>query len=232
MIPLSLGYSSGRSKSVNAGINLNVYPQINGDDAKATLTLAERPGLKRYIQPATSGKVKAMIMAEGSLYSIIGDKLYRGTTELHTTSPVAVSPRAWMASNANRQILIVNGYKPYVYSIATNTLTAVTDITNLSGVGYLDQYGIASLLDTGKLYHSTLNNFLSWGALDFVSAEALPDVILSILVDHQEILAFGETTVEIFRNSGDADAVLQRVDGTTIEVGTAAAASHQITLAF
>jgi hypothetical protein len=58
--------------------------------------------------------------------------------------------------------------------------------------------------------------------LDFASAEGAPDLLISLIVDHREVWLFGETSTEVFFNSGNADFPLERIQGAFIQQGCAA----------
>jgi len=59
-------------------------------------------------------------------------------------------------------------------------------------------------------------------ALDFASAEGDPDYNVGTIVSHRELIVFGETSGEIFYNSGDPDFPLTRNQSGTFDIGCAA----------
>jgi hypothetical protein len=59
--------------------------------------------------------------------------------------------------------------------------------------------------------------------LDVQTQEAYPDNIYSILADHRELWTFGDQTIEVYRNEGDADVVFRTDPGAFIDMGIQAA---------
>jgi hypothetical protein len=226
MIPLSLGFSEGRSKAVNDGRCVNVYPCVNQSDAKSPFTLSERPGLKPFARPtADDGEVKSMVKVGDLLYSVIKDKFLSTdvntlvSTELGTLTDA--KGRAWIERNANSQIMIATGEIGYVYDWSTALFGQIADDSFPGAVSltFQDQYGVTVDPDSGRLRNSALNDFTDWEATNFVTAEAAPDNLLSIISDHQEIIGLGEYTTEIYSNVGDVAAVFQRLQGGFLEIG-------------
>jgi hypothetical protein len=225
MIPLSLGFSKGRSGSVSQGVNINVYPVTNSDDAKLPLTLTERPGLKRFLKPGSDGDVRAMLKIDSDLYSLVGNKFHKNSTDVGTV--YSSTGKVWIGRNANYQIMVVAGGKGSVYNWRLGTFGQITD-TDFPGsvsFGFLNQYAISVDPGSGRLRNSELNDFTLWDGTAFTTAESAPDNLLSVIVDHQEVIGFGEETVEIYRDTGDSNAVLQRLEGAIFEVGINAGAS-------
>lgn len=202
-----------------------MYPRVNPEDSKSPLTLSEFPGLKRFLKPGTEGEVRGLLVVNSSLYSVVGNNVYRDSNLIGSIS--SSTGKAWMGQNANYQIMIVAGDTGYVYNWNIGTFAAITDVDFPGSVafGFLDQYAITIDPNSGTLRNSELNDFLVWDGTAFVTAESAPDNLLSVIVDHQEVIGFGEKTVEIYKDSGISDAVLQRLEGAIFEIGIGAASS-------
>ncbi|MGV2359753.1 UNVERIFIED_CONTAM: hypothetical protein QOZ72_28920, partial [Pseudomonas aeruginosa] len=84
-------------------------------------------------------------------------------------------------------------------------------------VDYLDGYGVFVRPDTQQFYISALNDFTTFDALDFASDEADPDNLVTHIVDHQELILFGERVTTVWFDSGDATFPLARREGATME---------------
>ena len=159
------------------------------------------------------------------VYEVAGNTLYRidadGTnTDLGT---IDGSGRVSMAASALELCIVVPGVKGYIYSVSAG-LTAITDTTytgNLSlQVEYKDGYFLH--VTGAKLFKSNLNDGLTYDALDFASAEALPDKITSIMVSRNQLYIGGVETIEPFQNIGGAGFPYQRVNGGVVPMGVKA----------
>lgn len=234
MIPIAFGYTEGRSSAVNSGLCKNMVPCLNQQDAKSPYTLSERPGLKRLVRPSgNNGEVRAEIRIGATLYALVGNKFYStNLSTLASTLKGTISTKngkAWIEDNANSQIMIAAGNLGYVYNYSTDTFSQIADVDfpGAASMTFQDNYGLVVEPGTGRLWNSNLNDFLIWSPLDFVTAEADPDNLLAIIADHQQVIAMGEKTGEVYINVGDADAVFQRLQGGVFENGINAPGSLQ-----
>jgi len=78
--------------------------------------------------------------------------------------------------------------------------TGLEDIIDLGfahGAEILDKYMVLGAKN-GRIYTSNVDNFLSWSALDFTTAERENDQLLAIAKTGDHILAMGERTTELF----------------------------------
>lgn len=89
-------------------------------------------------------------------------------------------------------------------------------------VTWQDSYFIINKPNTQKFYISDINNGLLWDALDFSSAEANPDNIVSVISDNGNLYLYGSESTEFWSNTGDLDFPFSRISGGAIEWGCAA----------
>lgn len=87
---------------------------------------------------------------------------------------------------------------------------------------YIDGFGLVGVNGTNQNYQSALNDLSIWPALDFSSADATPDDIVSVYTIHREAWFIKEKHVEIWVNAGQAGYSFQRLQGVFIEVGCVA----------
>jgi hypothetical protein len=167
----------------------------------------------------------------GVLYVVAGAYLYKVLNDYSYTTIGAVDLDFDTTISANNagQVCFNSGYKnkAYVYDTGTLALTRITDPAFYGSprVDYLDGYGVFIRPNTQQFYISNLNDFLTFDALDFASDEADPDNLVTHIVDHRELILFGERTSTVWFNSGDATFPLARREGAEMEVGCAAALS-------
>ena len=86
---------------------------------------------------------------------------------------------------------------------ATGTISIKGGRTTVPGVVYLDGYFF--VMDTnGVIYNSGLNDPLSWGALDFITAAIEPGAGIAVTKSQNYIIAFKEWSTEFFYNAGNS----------------------------
>lgn len=87
---------------------------------------------------------------------------------------------------------------------------------------FLDQLFLATANQSGKLYWNALLDGLDWPALQFVTAEGLPDNLVAVKVVGRNAWLFGEESSEVYAPTGDIDEAVARVPGAVIDWGCAA----------
>lgn len=182
-------------------------------------TLKESGGEVRGLWPASTGDLYAVCDNQFSRVSPAGLVTNLGTLDT-STGPVSMGDngvQVFMADNPNG----------YVYSIASNAFAKVTDVDwpGAAMVGYLDGYAIGITPNSGQFWVTDLYAAGAMSSLDFASAEANPDRLVAVQVDHREVWLFGDKTIEVWYNSGDSSFPLSRVGGAFLEIGCAAAFS-------
>jgi hypothetical protein len=205
------------------------------------------PGLKLWITLAGGGvrgmlvfnKDKAYVVVGGQVYKVMSDgtstalgpvpevSVPSGPVPMPTIEPPPLGGGSLlepvsMASNGI-VVMIVTGPQGFVIDGAADTVTEITDpaFTGADTVTFIDGYFVFNKPGTGQfqitsLYGTTID------PLDFATAEGSPDLLLSVLADHRELWLFGETSTEVFFNSGNADFPFERIQGAFIEQGCAA----------
>src|SRR4029078_9254693 len=88
---------------------------------------------------------------------------------------------------------------------------------------FFDQYFVFDRKGTNQFFISGILNGLTYNGLDFASAEVQPDNVLATINQQENLLIFGQKTIETWFDSGAANFPFQRVDGATIQCGCAAA---------
>lgn len=177
------------------------------------------PGLKLLTTLGT-GPVRGADYASGYGWVVSGSELYRvdsyGVATLVGTVPG--SGRVTIVHN-DTQLVVMHSEGWHVATISDLSYGAVPDAPTTAQGAYQDGYVVFP--NTNGTYGWTaIGNAQSIDALDFASAEAQPDPIVSVLSDHRELWLFGDDTTEIAQTSGDADLVFTRT--AMIEYGCAA----------
>lgn len=160
---------------------------------------------------------RAFVVAGNKLYEITKSGSTWSGTERGTlnssTGPVSMSDNGI-------QMMIVDGGNGYSFTFGSNTFAQIVDVDfpGADMVDYMDGYLIFNRPNTGQ-YGITDINGISIDGLDFSTAEGNPDNLVGLLVDNGELWLFGEYTIEIHFNSGNADFPFERVSGGRISIG-------------
>jgi hypothetical protein len=177
------------------------------------------PGLRALCAPG-SGPIRGMATANGNAWVVSGDALYRVTPAGLATEigKVPGSGRCCLARN-DTQLVVMHSEGWHVVTLASSAYAVVANAPTTAQGTYQDSYLVFPNAN-GTYGWTAIGDASSLDALDFASAEAQPDPILSVLSDHRELWLFGETTVEVAQTSGDADLAFTRT--AMIEYGCAA----------
>jgi len=215
-----------RSKFFDAQRTVNLYPELSkAGTSKNIAALFGTPGLRLWKNFA-GGYIRGMIRFTANLAVVVSGSNVYTVTPAGVSNLVGVidsgSTPAIMASNGT-VIMIVTGMYGYFFNPTTGVLTGITD-TDFVGadtVQFIDGYFVFNKKNTGQFQITQLYG-TDIDSLDFATAEGAPDLLLSLLVDHREIWLFGETSTEVFFNSGNSDFPFERIQGAFIEQGCAA----------
>ena len=219
--------SSYVARSVNAADArmVNLFPEIVPEAGKEPAFLNRAPGLRLLVTVGT-GPIRGVRTVGDYLYVVSGNSLYRiddsyAVTLLGVVNdiPTPVS----MADNGTQVVIACDG-PMYVYNILTSVFAQVTDpdFPGALTVSFLDGYFVFIEPNSQKVWVTALNDPLSVDPLEFASAEADPDNLVSSIVDHGQVWLFGTNSVEVWYNSGNIDFPLQRIEGAFNEIGCAA----------
>lgn len=162
-----------------------------------------------------------LVYVDGS--SVIKTNISSSTTLTgslsNSTGPVQ------MAAGMSSKIVLVTGAKGYVVDTGADTVTEITDADfpdSTSQVCFLDGYWIVHN-GTDQFSISAVDDPTSWDALDFSSADRLPDSILAMKMQGNELYLFGTRSTEIWYNNGGADFPFGRYTQAPIDIGIAGA---------
>lgn len=231
-IPINFfgGHYEGRSKEVNSQRSINLYPVLDREGGKV-ISLEPTPGLKEWSKSTIPHPVRALLRHNEYLFAVIGNRVLRylddATYETCTGTLGTYSGQCFMAANANDEIMVLDVVGEKGYYVSGLTLTEITDSDFITAncLAYQDGYGIVTEKNTGQFWLSALNDFSSWSALDYGSAETLPDDVLAVISDHRELWMFGHETAEPYQNTGNVDFPFERIGSAVQEIGIGAGAA-------
>lgn len=223
-----------RSAKFDAQECINLYPELSASGtSKNVAALIGTPGLTPWLALwdglSDVGSRGSKVFDSTRAVTVVNEKVYLIALDANNVPSAQVigtiafgSTPVSMASNGIVMMLVTG---PYGYIVDVNA-KAVSPIVNPAFVGadtvtFIDGYFVFNKTGTGQfqatgLYTTTIDS------LDFATAEGAPDLLLSLLADHRELWLFGETTTEVFFNSGNPDFPFERIQGAFIEQGCAA----------
>lgn len=195
---------------------VNCYPKKTDGDA---WQMAAAPG---EVQIADlTYEIRGSRNVNGKWFVVAGEKLYEVSAAGVATERGTLSTATGFVGMAHNstQLAIVDGVNLYIF--ASNALTRITSggWRGSDDVQELDGYFVFVDPDTDQFYLSAIDNGASFDALDFSSADASPDNIVTHRVSHRQLWLFGELTTEIWINSGDVDFPFVRYNSYTLDVG-------------
>lgn len=230
-LPLTNGFYISDSLPISHQECVNLIPV---KQQVPTLSDIQLIGTDGITQIATSGDTESDInrgahVMDGLPYFVQGPTLYRldrsyvGGDETFTMTEVGVDPvtisgtgRVSMSDNGYQLMIVVPGDRGFVYNKDTDVLERV--ITGIfdpdsdikpNYVVFIDGYFACSSTDK-TWYVSNLNDGTTWDVLDFGSAEADPDPIVTPIVYNNQIFMIGSETMEGFQNIGGSGFPFQR----------------------
>jgi len=190
---------------------------------KGPVILRTAPGIDNWLNYG-SGPGRGMIWHLGNLYSVSGTTLYKITPSGVATivGTIPGTDRVFMASNGVDCVIVGGG----VGYVANTTVTRITDADFLArspgAVDFLDSFLVFVESGSGRFFSSDLLDASSYDPLYFSVADAAPDKLVTLKVDHRQIILFGEYTTEIWYNAGTAGFPFARLPGGVVELGCVA----------
>lgn len=222
-VPLVLGKESNAAQASQESVErlLNAYLD-SAPTGKEPTPIYGTPGLKLRVSGLDGGIRGGRVIA-GAPYVVAGAQLYRINADWTATmlGGVPNADLVPMASDGTNVVMVTNK-KIYVWN-AGSGLQLVTDpdAPDATSVDWSDGYFIFSQDGTGSYFLSALGDPINYDALDFASAEANPDLLVTPFVHHRILYLPGTDSIEAAQNTGGADFPFARYEGVNIDVGLA-----------
>lgn len=218
-----------RASTLDTQRCINLYAEIDeagtGKDGNV-MALLSTPGLELHCT-ISGGPIRGMYTASnGKLYVCSGDGLYAVSAEGNALKVASIGSAAGKVSIADNGtfLAVVDGSSGYWLKLSTGDSGEITDPDFLGAntVAVLDGYFIFNKPNTGSFYILRPGS-TDFDVLDFATAEAKPDKLLGIFELRQQLWLFGQTSIEVFYNSGDPDLPFSRMSGGVMDYGCASA---------
>ena len=223
-IPFARMAYQARSPIVASEKCENLYLEQNPQGANGQVTLYGTPGLKLF-GSFGDGPIRGMHAMGPDLFVVSGQVLYVVGVD-GASSEVGTIPGTGAVQMVNDgfNVAIVTGGIPY-YSDGVSV--AQYNIGDFTSVAYQDGYAIFVLKGSEDFYIAgpLPADFTTISGLDFSNADTFADRLVGAVSDHRELWLFGETTIEIWQNTGNAAFPFERAGAGFIERGCVAAGS-------
>ena len=229
------GQHKGFSPNQNTQETVNMFLEVDSSEENK-LTLYRVDGKKDFIELPKS-PIYNMAEFRGALYAVAGDSIYKivqtvGGYSYSLIGTADLTLNVTIAANNAGQLCFNSSYtnKAYVLNTTTDVVTQITDPAFYGSprVDYLDGYGVFVRPNTQQFYISAYNDFSVYDGLEFATNGSDPDNLVTVIVDHRELVLFGRKTMTFWFANDSANTVdfsLSRRDGADAEVGCAAALS-------
>lgn len=199
---------------------VNLYAE-SAPEAEGVVLLS-RKGLTLH-STVGSGPIKALYSEPnvfgGALFAVSGGSLYRNSTLI---GAIVGSGPVSFAAGASNELAICAGASIYRYDGSTLVAVTFPDSANVTAITFHDGLYLAARADSHKWYWSAVLDADTWAALDFASAESRPDRLRDIKVISDTLFLMGENNIELWSNTGNADAPYSRIEGRIIQKGVLA----------
>lgn len=234
-IPIDTGFYQSDSKPLADQSAINLYPNNpTTDGALSKGALFRTPGILNIKNNGTGpGRGFHKFQKTSTLFSVSGNELYTQTNNSNGVlrGTISGTGRVSIADNGKTVAIIVPGGDGYFYTIATNTLTKITDPIFISFQAQQGGVTSVTLKDSQFVYTTdeeffvgslvSINNGQDFDALDFEDAEVSSDPIVRTMSIKNELYIFGTETIELYQNVAGAAFPFQRILGATIDKGLA-----------
>jgi hypothetical protein len=184
---------------------------------KGPVELLGAPGIASWSAPG-QGPGRGLFVMRGTLYAVSGTTLY-SIDEHGSETTLGTLPGTGKLTFAGNGVQIVFSNR-YIYSEGAVSLISDADLPAVSTIDFLDGYVVYAETGSGRWGCSELYDGANYDGLDFATAEAYPDDLVCLKVDHRQVLLFGQETTEIWWNaSNGAGFPFERLAGGFIEYG-------------
>ncbi len=207
--------------------SINLYPVFNaarkvyeflnceGFEQFATLSGAAIRGM----WVPTNDETKMIVVAGNKIYKVLTD----GTKTENAITLDTSSGLVEMSDNGT-QVMVTDGTYGYTYTLATDVFAKIGD-ADFPGGGsntFLDGYTIVCKPNSQQVNSSDAYDSTAWNALNYASAEGVPDNLQRCIEYNQKLCFFGIISIEVFFNDGGSGFSFSRLDGAVVGFGLAA----------
>lgn len=210
----------GKIPQVSPQKLINLYPSNDK-------TLYRTWGTDLFTTLTNMGNIRGVLTYQDSAYVVSDSSVYivgeSGFTikigDLNTTVGNVV-----IITNNYDQIMFVDGFNGYTYTISTSTFATISDVDFFPPefVTFKDGRGIYAKPGTAEFYLSDLLDFTSYESTKFATAESLTTDLVSVFATDNDLFLFGQRETEIWASNGDSSFPFEKRLGVSLKFGLAA----------
>lgn len=217
LIPLGIGSYKRSDGLVPEVVLRNLYLEEDKSGISPDKTLRiQRPGLSRYADYPAIIRGLHLRTSTGERLVITGGTLYVGFEAKGTVGGTGATS---IVSTPFVSVIASDGLA-FLYNTAVTALPLPNDAPSggyVQDVDQLNAYAII-LLPNGRFYWLVPGE-TTIDALNFATAESLPDKAVAVRRLGDEFWIFGTQNIEVWQPTGDLDAPFQRASGRNFERG-------------
>ncbi|MEM1149072.1 MAG: hypothetical protein AAGI03_00735 [Pseudomonadota bacterium] len=218
---LGLGERRGANSVAASSRMTNLYAQQAPTGSTSEVVLLGAAGTRLFADLGVADGVLGLHLWRDTVYAATENALW-AINQNGTVTRVGDMPVSGLASMADNgtHLVIVDGVRGHSYD--GTTLSQIVDPAFYPAdlVRFMDGYLIFNRKATGQFFISRQDSLI-FDPTDITEAESQNDDTLAILNDHRELWIGGETSIEVYYNSGNVDFPFERVQGAVIEHGIA-----------
>lgn len=203
---------------------LNVLVNPAGDDERGP-SVVSMPGQVVFasLPAAARGLHCEPGILAGNLLLVAGSSLYQVSSAGVVTSLGTVGGTGHARIAATESGVIVSSAGATAYRANTGTISPVTLPTGdlIADAASLDQRGLYVASGTAQVYWSEVGNPADVRALNTQRAVTRPDHLLAVRVVNRNVYLLGQTSVELWRATGQLSPAFVRVGDLAFDQGVA-----------
>lgn len=205
---------------------VNVYFDVleSAEGAKSYF-LNKRPGYTSLSQPpAAAATGRGVYSWNGSLYSVFGTKIYKGTTDLGVTLTTSTGLCNFDESHpaaVTQQLCINDGAKLYAINTADTVTTISTIPANIRSLLYFDRYWF-TLSANGALAQSDLDDPTTWSASKLIYSQMYNGAGIALGNQNNLLFALSSDHLQAFYDAANTSgSILTNVEQAAQQIGCA-----------
>lgn len=206
-----------RSEGSTGDRLVNLYAEPNPEGSKYPFTLYNTVGMnEEFADLGTNKSVDGAQKMGSLLYAVSGNEVFKVTTAGVVTSlgsMTGTEGRVDMSNNGTQMSILTPDGEMWVATSSSLSKVTDGDFPTSCSVTFLDGYTIVAKEDSGQFNISALYDPTSWDALDFATAEETPDNLVASRGFNGALWHFGESSLESYYNSGNADFPFEQIQG-------------------
>ncbi len=220
LVPINLtgGTYKHPSLPLSAQVTRNFWPQqIDNMSAKSPYILHSWPGLTLF--GSGTGADGGQFEHNGVLYHVCGTTLYTVASDgTHTARGTIPGTGPCIFDGIGQSVVIVRFGQASVWNGITLEQVTDPDLETPNSVAHINNQIIYDG-DEGRFAVSDVGDATSINGLNYATAESNADDLIRVFTFAEQVLMFGNKTIEPWWNSGVGNPPFDRVQGGVIQIG-------------